>query len=192
MAQGRPDHHSREDFWGALRDVWVPGKFFRGLNPDGGFVRPGIFATLIVYLNLVLEAALQAAWNREFEYSLLYAPLLGLVVSLVLGPMLVTGFAALALVVLDGAPSRAKFVPAFRAIGYSTGIGIVLWIPYGPFLALLYGPYVATVALKWTLELSWKQAAAAALIPLGALLIILLLLTGPAETYELFVNPPQS
>ena len=188
----RSGYHSREDFWGALRSVWAPGKFFRGLDPSGGFFRPGIFATLILYLNLVLEAGLQAAWNREFGYSLLYVPLLGLVVSLVLGPLLVVGFAALALVVLDGAPSRAKFVPAFRAIGYATGIGIVLWIPYGPFLALLYGPYVATVGLKWTLDLTWKRAAAAAVIPLVALLVILLLLTGPADTYELFVNPPQS
>ena len=193
MARGRPNYNSREDFWGALRDVWLsPGRFFRELDPAGGFFRPGIFATLVLYLDLVLEAGLQAAWNREFEYSLLYVPLLGLVVSLVLGPLLVAGFAALALVVLDGAPSRAKFGPAFRAVGYTTGIGIVLWVPYGPFLALLYGSYVATLGMRWTLDLTWKQAAAAALIPLGALLVILLLLTGFAETYELFLNPPQS
>jgi hypothetical protein len=187
-----PYRHSPEDFWGALRGVWNPGRFFRELDPGGGFLRPGFFATLVLYLNLVLEAGLQAAWARELEYSLLYAPLLGLVVSVVLGPLLVAGFAVLALVVLDGAPSRAKFGPAFRAISYATGIGIVLWIPYGPFLALIYGPYVATVGLKWTLDLTWKQAAAAALIPLAALLVILLLLTGPAETYELFINPPQT
>lgn len=189
----RDGYYSPEDFWGALRGVWIsPGRFFRELDPGGGFLRPAIFATLILYLNLLLEAGLQAAWAREFEYSLLYAPLLGLVVSVVLGPLLVAGFAALALVVLDGAPSRARFSPAFRALGYATGIGIVLWIPYGPFLALLYGPYVATVALKWTLDLTWKQAAAAAPIPLAALLAVLMLLTGPAETYELFINPPQS
>ncbi len=188
-----PGYYSREDFWGALRGVWLsPGRFFRELDPGGGFVRPAIFATLILYLDLVLEAGLQAVWVREFEYALLYAPLLGLVVSLVLGPMLVTGFAVLALVVLDGAPSRDKFGPAFRSVGYATGIGIVLWIPYGPFLALLYGPYVAAVALRWSLNLTWKQAIAAALIPMAALLVILLLLTGPAETYGLFTNPPQS
>lgn len=190
--RGSPGYYSREDFWGALRGVWTPGRFFRKLDPNGGFVRPAIFAALILYLNLLLEAGLQAAWAREFEYSLIYAPLLGLVVSVVLGPMLVAGFTALALVVLDGAPSRTKFGPAFRAVGYTTGIGIVLWIPYGPFLALLYGPYVATVALKWTLDLTWKRAAAAALIPLAALLVILLLLTGPVEIYEIFTNPPQS
>ncbi len=194
MARRRsPDHYSPEDFWGALRGVWTsPGRFFRELDPEGGFPRPGIFATLILYLNLLLEATLQAVWTRESEYSLLYAPLLGLVVSVVLGPLLVAGFAALALTVLDGAPSRARFGPAFRAVGYTTGIGIVLWIPYGPFLALLYGSYVATLALRWTLGLTWKRAAAAALIPLAALLAILMLLTGSAETYELFTNPPQS
>lgn len=188
-----PGYSSPEDFWGALRGVWLsPGRFFRELDPGGGFLRPGIFATLILYLNLVLEAGLQAAWARELEYSLLYAPLLGLVVSVALGPLLVAGFAALALVVLDSAPSRVRFGPAFRAIAYTTGIGIVLWIPYGPFLALLYGSYVATVALRWTLDLTWKRAAAAALIPLIALLVILLLLTGSTETYELLTNPPQS
>ncbi|MGB3683938.1 MAG: YIP1 family protein [Rubrobacteraceae bacterium] len=189
----RPGYYSREDFWGALRGVWLsPGRFFRELDPDGGFFRPGLFATLVLYLNLVLEAVLQAAWTREFEYALLYAPLLGLVVALVLGPLLVAGLAALALVVLDGAPSRARFGPAFRAVSYASGIGIVLWIPYGPFLALLYGSYAATVGLRWTLNLTWKKAAAAALIPLTALVLILLLLTGPVETYELFTNPPQS
>ena len=191
--RGSPGYYSREDFWGALRGVWwTPGRFFRELDPGGGFVRPAIFATLVLYLDLVLEVVLQAAWVREFEYSLIYAPLLGLVVSVVLGPMLVAGFAALVLVVLDGAPSRSRFGPVFRAVGYTTGIGIVLWIPYGPFLTLLYGPYVATVALKWTLDLTWKRAAAAALIPLAALLVILLLLTGPVEIYEIFTNPPQS
>ncbi len=191
--RGNPGYYSREDFWGALRGVWFfPGRFFRELEPGGGFVRPAIFAALVLYLDLVLEAGLQAAWAREFEYSLLYAPLLGLVVALVLAPLLVAGFAALVLVVLDGAPSRARFGPAFRAIGYATGIGIVLWIPYGPLLAVLYGPYVATVALRWNLELPWKRATAAALLPLVALLVILLLLTGPAEIYELFTNPPQS
>lgn len=188
-----PGYRSREDFWGALRGVWFyPGRFFRELDARGGFLRPAIFAALVLYLVLILEAGLQAVWIRSFEYSLLYAPLLGLVVSVVLGPLLVAGFAALALVVLDGAPSRARFGRAFRALAYATGIGIVLWIPYGPLLALLYGPYVATVALRWSLNLTWKRAAAAALIPLAALLVILLLLTGPAETYELLVNPPQS
>lgn len=193
VRRGGTGHYSREDFWGALRGVtFSPGRFFRELDPDGGFFRPGLFATLILYLNLVLEAGLQAAWTREFEYTLLYAPLLGLVVSLVLGPMLVTGFAILSLIVLDGAPSRARFGPAFRVIGYASGIGIVLWFPYGPFLALIYGSYVATVGMRWTLNLSWNRAAAAALIPLAALLVILMLLTGPTETYELFSNPPQS
>lgn len=187
----RPGYYSPEDFWGALRGVWLaPGRFFRELDPAGGFFRPGLFVTLVLYLNLVLEAGLQAAWAREFEYSLLYTPLLGLVVSVVLGPLLVAGFAVLSLVVLDGAPSRAGFGPAFRAISYASGIGIVLWIPYGPFLALIYGSYVATVGLRWTLNLTWNRAAAAALIPLAALLVILLLLTGPTETYELFTNPP--
>lgn len=185
--------YSPEGFWEALREVWLsPGRFFKRLDPEGGPIRPAIFASVVLYLNLLLETALQALWLREFNYALIYAPFLGLVVAIVLAPLLVAGLAALVLVVLDGTPSRAKFGPTFRALGYAAGTGFVLWIPYGPLLALPYGAYVATVAVKETLNTTWQRAAAAALIPLGAVFLILLLLTGPSEAYGLLVNPPGS
>jgi hypothetical protein len=183
--------YSSENFREALREVWLsPGRFFKRLDPEGGPIRPAIFASIVLYLNLLLETALQALWLREFNYALIYAPLLGLVVAIVLAPLLVAGLTALVLVVLDGAPSRAKFGPTFRALGYATGIGSILWIPYGPLLALPYGAYVATVAVKETLNTTWQRAAAAALIPLGAVLLILLLLTGFDEAYGFLINPP--
>ena len=186
-------HRSPEDFWGALREVWfAPRRFFKGLDPEGGPIRPAVFASIILYLNLLFEAALQAVWLREFNYNLIYAPLLGLVVALVLAPLLVAGFAVLVLVVLEGAPSRRGFGPIFRALGYATGIGFILWIPFGPLLAIPYGAYVATIAVKETLNLGWGRAAAATLIPLGAVLLVLLLLTGPSEAYGFLLNPPGS
>lgn len=185
--------HSGEGFWDALRGVWFsPGRFFRELDPDGGLVRPAIFASLVLYLNLLLEAALQALWVREFDFALIYAPLLGLVVAAILGPLLVAGLAVLVLVVLEGAPSRATFVPAFRAVGYTTAVAAVLWLPYGPFLALLYGGYVATVAVREVLGPGPRRAAAAALIPLAAIILVLMVLVGPSELYALLLNPPQS
>jgi hypothetical protein len=188
-----PVHHSPEDFWGALREVWfAPTRFFRMLDPQGGYLRPVIFASIILYLNLLLEAGLQALWLREFNYALIYAPFLGLVVALVLAPLLVAGLAVLVLVVLEGAPSRRSFGPAFRALGYASGIGFVLWVPYGPLLAIPYGALVATMAVKETLNLSWQRAAAATLIPLGAVLLTVLLLTGPGEAVGSLVNPPGS
>jgi hypothetical protein len=186
-------HHSPQDFWGALREVWfAPGRFFKGLDPGGGPIRPAIFASIILYLNLLFEAALQAVWLREFNYNLIYAPFVGLVVAFVLAPLMVAGLAVLVLVVLEGAPSRRSFGPIFRALGYATGIGFVLWVPFGPLLAIPYGAFVATIAVKETLNISWERAAAAALIPLGAVLLILLLLTGPSEAYGLLTNPPGS
>jgi hypothetical protein len=183
--------YSSENFREALREVWLsPGRFFKRLDPEGGPIRPAIFASIVLYLNLLLETALQALWLREFNYALIYAPLLGLVVAIVLAPLLVAGLTALVLVVLNGAPSRAKFGPTFRALGYATGIGSILWIPYGPLLALPYGAYVATVAVKETLNTTWQRAGAAALIPLGAVLLILLLLTGFDEAYGFLINPP--
>lgn len=185
--------YSPEGFREALREVWLsPGRFFKRLDPEGGPIRPAIFASIVLYLNLLLETALQALWLREFNYALIYAPLLGLVVAIVLAPLLVGGLAALVLVVLDGTPSRARFGPTFRALGYAAGIGFVLWIPYGPLLAIPYGAYVATVAVKETLNTTWQKAAAAALIPLGAVLLILLLLTDPSEAYGFLINPPGS
>ena len=186
-------YHSPEDFWGTLREVWfAPSRFFKMLDPEGGPIRPAIFASIILYLNLLFEAALQAVWLREFNYSLIYAPFLGLVVALVLAPLLVAGLAVLVLVVLEGAPSRRGFGPLFRSLGYATGIGFILWIPYGPLLAIPYGAFVATIAVKETLNISWARAAAAALIPLGAVLLIVVLLTGPSEAYWFLVNPPGS
>jgi hypothetical protein len=183
--------YASENFREALREVWLsPDRFFKRLDPEGGPIRPAIFASIVLYLNLLLETALQAIWLREFNYALIYAPLLGLVVAIVLAPLLVAGLAVLILVVLDGAPSRTKFGPTFRALGYATGIGSILWIPYGPLLALPYGAYVATVAVKETLNTTWQRAAAAALIPLGAVLLILLLLTGFDEAYGFLINPP--
>jgi hypothetical protein len=186
-------HHSPEDFWGALREVWfAPSRFFKMLDPQGGYVRPAIFASIILYLNLLLEAALQAVWLMEFNYALIYAPFLGLVVALVLAPLLVAGLAILVLVVLEGAPSRRDFGPLFRSLGYVTAIGFVLWIPYGPFLAIPYGALVATIAVKEALNIGWTRAAAGALIPLGAVVLIVLLLTGPGEAVSFLINPPGS
>ena len=184
-------HHSPEDFWSALREVWfVPGRFFKMLDPGGGPIRPALFASLILYLNLLFEAVLQAVWLGEFNYALIYAPFLGLVVALVLAPLLVAGLTTLVLVVLEGAPSRPSFGPLFRALGYATGIGLVLWVPLGPLLAIPYGALVSTIAVKETLNIGWIRAAAAALIPLGAVLLIILLLTGEAVSFLL--NPPGS
>ncbi|MFL5990578.1 MAG: YIP1 family protein [Rubrobacteraceae bacterium] len=184
---------SPEDFWGALKGVWFdPRRFFEQLDPEGGFFRPAIFASIVLYLDLLLEAALQAVWLREFNFALIYAPFLGLVVALVLAPLLVAGLAVLVLVVLDGAPSRRSFGPVFRALAYASGIGAVLWIPYAPLLAIPYGAFVATVAIKETIHASWGRAAAGALIPLAAVLLILLLLTSPEEAFGFLLNPPGS
>jgi hypothetical protein len=183
--------HSPEDFWSALRGVWfAPGRYFKMLDPGGGPVRPALFASLILYLNLIFEAVLQAIWLGEFNYALIYAPFLGLVVALVLAPLLVAGLTTLVLVVSEGAPSRQRFVPLFRALGYATGIGFVLWVPFGPLLAIPYGALVSTIAVRETLNIGWARAAAAALIPLGAVLLIVLLLTG--EAAAVLTNPPGS
>ena len=189
----QPVGASPENFWGTLKGVWfAPRRFFERLDPGGGFFRPAIFASIVLYLNLLLEAALQAFWLREFNFALIYAPFLGLVVALVLAPLLVAGLTVLVLVVLDGAPSRRSFGPVFRALAYASGIGAVLWIPYAPLLAIPYGAFVATVAIKETMQASWTRAAAGALIPLAAVLLILLLLTSPEEAVGFLLNPPGS
>lgn len=184
---------SPESLRDALREVWLaPGRFFSRLDPEGGIVRPTIFASLVLYLNLVLEAALQAVWIREFSLSLLYLPLLGLLVAVVLAPLLLAMLTALVLVVMDGAPSRARFSPVYRALGYSAGIGIIAWIPFGPLLAIPYGAYVATVAVQKMLGESRRKAAIGVLIPLLSLIFIVLLLVGQSEGFEVLINPAGS
>jgi hypothetical protein len=186
-----PGYYSSEGFGDVLRGVWLtPRKFFRRLDPEGGLVKPALLATAVLYLNLIFGELLRDVWLLEFNYGLLYAVLPGFVVSLVLAPLLIAGLAALVLMVLDGAPSRRKFGPVFRALGYSTAIGVVLWIPYAPLAALTYGLYVATVAVKEMLFLTWKRAAVSTLLPLAAVLLIMLLLSGPDGAYRLLINPP--
>ena len=185
------DYYSSEGFGDVLRGVWLaPGKFFRKLDPEGSLVRPGLFAAAILYLNLLFGELLRAAWLLEFNYGLLYALLPGLVVSLILAPLLVAGFSVLVLAILDGAPLWRKFGPVFRALGYTTAIGFVLWIPYASLVALPYGLYVATIAVKEMLSITWKRAVASTLVPLAAVLLIMLLLSGPDEAYRLLTNPP--
>ena len=185
---------SPEDFWGALRGVWfAPVYFFRRLEPRGGAIRPAIFASVVLYLNLLLEAVLQMLWLREFNYALIYAPFLGLVVAIVLAPLLVAGLAVLVLVILGGGSlSRGGFGPLFRSLGYASGIGFALWIPFAPLLAVPYGAFVATVAVKETMNVSSARAAAATLIPLGAVILTVLALLGPDEAAGFLINPPGS
>ncbi|AHY47991.1 Yip1 domain [Rubrobacter radiotolerans] len=182
-----------ESFRGALREVWLsPGRFFSRLDPEGGVIRPTVFASLVLYLNLIFEALLQAVWLRELSVALAYAPLLGFVVAIVITPLMLLMLTALVLIVLDGGLSRARFAPVYRALGYSAGIGIVAWIPFGPLLAIPYGAYVATVAVKETLGESWRRAALGVLVPLLSLIFIVFLLAGQSEGYGFLVNPPGS
>jgi len=185
---------SPEDFWGALRGVWfAPVRFFRGLDPQGGVIRPAIFASVVLYLDLLLEAVLQMLWLREFNFALIYAPFLALVVAIVLAPLLIAGFAILVMVILGGGTlSRGSFFPLFRSLGYASGIGFALWIPFAPLLAVPYGAFVATVSVKETMNVTWARAAAATLIPLGAVILIVLVLLGPDEAAGFLVNPPGS
>jgi hypothetical protein len=184
---------SPEDFWSVLRGVWFsPGRFFRELDPGGGIVRPVIFAALVLYLNLILEAVLQMIWLFEFNYGSIYAPFFGLVVAIVLAPLLVAGLSLLVMMVLGGGtPSRGDFVPLFRSLSYASAIGLVLWIPFAPLLAIPYGAYVATTAVKETMNVTPARAAIATLIPLGAVVLIILLLLGPSAAGFL-INPPGS
>jgi hypothetical protein len=189
---GSSVYRSPESFGDVMRGVWLaPRRFFGRLDPEGSLLRPALFASSVLYLNLILDELLRVAWRLEFNYGFLYAALPGLAVALVLGPLLVAGLSMLVLTVLDGAPSRRKFGRVFRALGYATAIGLVLWIPYAPFVALPYGLYAATVAVKEVLSVSWRRAAIAALAPLGAVLLIVLLLAGPIGSYELLLSPPE-
>jgi hypothetical protein len=192
LRQGGPSgYHSPENFRDIVRGVWLtPGRFFGKLDPEGGLVRPALFAAAVLYLSLFFEELLRAVWLLEFNYGLLYAALPALIVALVLGPLLVAGLSVLVLTILDGGPSRRKFGPVFRALGYTTAIGLAFWIPYAPPVAVPYGLYVATVAVKEALFISWRRAATATLVSLGAVLLILLLLTGPSAAYELLLSPP--
>ena len=89
MARGDPRADvgyiaSPEDFWSALRGVWFsPIRFFGGLDPRGGVIRPAIFASVVLYLDLLLETVLQQVWLLEFNYGLIYASFFGLVVAVV-------------------------------------------------------------------------------------------------------------
>jgi hypothetical protein len=185
---------SPEDFWSVLRGVWFyPVRFFRGLDPGGGVIRPAIFVALVLYLDLLLEAVLQMAWLFEFNYGSIYAPFFGLVVAIVLAPLLVAGLALLVMIVLGGGTlSQGGFIPLFRCLSYASAIGIVLWIPFAPLLAIPYGAYVATTAVRETANVSTARAAAATLIPLGAVILIILLLLGPGDAASFLINPPGS
>lgn len=190
MSDGEPRRYSREGFWSVLRGVWFsPARFFSGLDPEGGPIRSALFAIAVLFLNLILDTALQAFWTQQFNLALVYAPPLGLVASFLLAPLLVAGYTALSLLVLEGFPSAGGFGRLFRAFGYSTAAGVVLWLPYGPLVAIPLFCYAATTAVRQTLGVNWGKSAMAALIPLAALLLLFLLLLGPADMWRTLTNP---
>jgi hypothetical protein len=163
------------------------------LDPRGGAIRPAIFASVVLYLDLILEAVLQMIWVREFNYGSIYAPLFGLVVAILLAPLLIAGFAVLVQVILGGGTlSRGGFGSLFRALGYASGIGLALWIPFAPLVAIPYGAFVATVAVRETANVTRARAAAATLIPLLAVVLTILLLLGPEGAASFLINPPGS
>jgi hypothetical protein len=97
------------------------------------------------------------------------------------------------MIVLGGGTlSQGGFIPLFRSLSYASAIGIVLWIPFAPIVAIPYGAYVATTAVKETANVSTARAAAATLIPLGAVVLTILLLLGPGEAASFLINPPGS
>jgi hypothetical protein len=69
---------------------------------------------------------------------------------------------------------------------------LALWIPFAPLVAIPYGAFVATVAVKETMNLTWNRAAASTLIPLGAVVLTVLILLGPNEAAGFLINPPGS
>lgn len=185
-------YYSPEGFRAALGGVWWrPRRFFRNLDPQSSPLRPALFAAAVLYINLILGAVTVSVWAREFNQSLLYVPVVGLVVAAILGPLMIAGLTALTLMLMnpDSSPVRG-FVRTFRAYGFVSGIAVILWVPYAPLLVIPYGLYVATTAVRETHRLDWRQAALCTLVPLVAILLIILLLTGVSGSWQLLQNLP--
>ena len=163
------------------RVVLQPVDFYRGIQRQGDFLNPLIFAIICFEVFSILSGLLSLAGIGQqqgfggFIISLILAPIIAAVV-LFIG----AGIWHL-LVMLFVKPTNAGYEATFRVAAYSTVVYLVSWIPILGWLLSLYGIYLGIVGVREVHGTTTGRAALVVLLPIaviGFLVFVLLIVIG--------------
>lgn len=166
------------------RLVVEPVAFFRGMNRQGDFVNPLVFALICWEISAIISGllgvlgslvGLGARGGGEaivgFFASLILTPILAVVVLFI-----AAGIIHL-LVMLIVRPMGTGFETTFRAIAYANVTALVSWIPIlGALVGTLWYVVLSVLGVRESHATSTGKAVAIVLIPAAVVLLILLVL----------------
>ena len=166
------------------RLVLEPVAFFRGMNRQGDFVNPLVFAIICWEISAIIGGFLGVLGSLvglgargvgeaivSFLASLILTPIFA-VVALFIGAGIIH-----LLVVLIARPMSTGFETTFRVIAYSNVTSLITWFPIlGALVGSIWSIVLLVLGVREGHATSTGKAAAIVLIPAAVVLFILLVL----------------
>ncbi len=158
------------------RVVLQPVDFFRGIQRQGDFINPLIFAIICYEIFTILSGifALAGVGGQKgfgsFIVSLVLAPI-GAVIGLFIG----AGILHLLVMLIVGS-GNSGFEATFRVGAYAAVTSLVSWIPFIGWIASLYGIYLAIVGVREVHATTTGKAALVVLIPAAVIFLLILII----------------
>jgi hypothetical protein len=166
------------------RLVLEPVAFFRGMNRQGDFVNPLVFAIICWEISAIIGGFLGVLGSLvglgargvgeaivSFLASLILTPIFA-VVALFIGAGIIH-----LLVVLIARPMSTGFETTFRVIAYSNVTSLITWVPIlGALVGSIWSIVLLVLGVREGHATSTGKAAVIVLIPVAVVLFILLVL----------------
>jgi hypothetical protein len=166
------------------RLVLEPVAFFRGMNRQGDFVNPLVFAIICWEISAIIGGFLGVLGSLvglgargvgeaivSFLASLILTPIFA-VVALFIGAGIIH-----LLVVLIARPMSTGFETTFRVIAYSNVTSLITWVPIlGALVGSIWSIVLLVLGVREGHATSTGKAAVIVLIPAAVVLFILLVL----------------
>jgi hypothetical protein len=158
------------------RVVLQPVDFFRGIQRQGDFINPLIFAIICYVVFTILSGlfALAGIGGQQgfggFITSLILAPIFAAI-----GLFIGAGILHLLVMLIVGS-GNSGYEATFRVGAYAAVTSLVSWIPFIGWIASLYGIYLAIVGVREVHATTTGKAALVVLIPAAVIILLALIL----------------
>ncbi len=169
------------------RLVVEPVAFFRGMNRQGDFVNPLVFAIICFLISELLSSIISiplslvggAQNGASGAAGALIGGIAGLFISLILTVILMPIFMLIwagivhLLVTLLIKPTNAGFEATFRSVAYASMPGLISWIPLiGTIVGIVWSTVLNILGIREVHSTTMGRAALVVLIPLGVFFLI--------------------
>lgn len=166
------------------RLVLEPVAFFRGMNPQGDFVNPLLFALICWEISAIIGGFLGVLGSVVgLGTRGVGEAIVSLFASLILTPIFAAVVLAIAagiihlLVILLARPTGTSFETTFRVIAYADVALLVTWVPIlGALVGGVWYTVLSILGVREAHHTSTGKAAAIVLIPVAVFVFILLVL----------------